>query len=132
MTAWFHALSDESETWTGPFDSFEEAVAAGRAEYTPYLGEYATDEDLGWFYVTIGEPVDPMPWVPSAGGLIDSIKDACAEDDDDVGPEHLVFADGAEEALGKLLADWGKQFLTCKYFHCGGGDLRRVAVVPKD
>lgn len=133
--AWFYAPTGDEEEWPGgPFDTEEEAIAEGRAEYSedpPY------GEEMETFGIMEAEEVLPDATLWDALDFDDVLErmeeyayDNCSSSCDAIFSVNKQYTKKqAEEALRAVLGAWARKYLHCSWYN--SIDTKEVCVNPE-
>lgn len=113
LSTWFYAESPDSEDWTGPHDTIEEAIEAACSEYDGYRDSFWVDE------------ADPVDWqcvfagFANADGVLEDLADYVGDNEhvEDPEPEYRTSKAEAQAALELWFATHVKMR---DYYQCIG------------
>lgn len=128
---WCWSESEHSETWQGPFDTREAAIADAEAELFDQVEEFSisrcnyavpSESAAAW-----AETLEPLE------SLHDNTDDELQDYD---GGETFAYVDSvgekAIEELTNLIADWAARNIKARWFCCDGDTMETIKRTKKE
>jgi len=122
---WFWATSEDSESYDGPYDSKEDAIAEARGTLDGDSGDH--------FYVGIGVPVDAGDVMADCFNLDWSLENVAeAAYDSDQAGEWIedwfpaTVPDEAEAEFKEFIKGWARKHFPVRYYVVGSAGLEEV------
>lgn len=113
-TVWSYASVPDTDRWSEPYQTRDEAILAGRAEYS---GER--------FWIQSGHEPDPETFLPFASDIVEQMADGAGNEAGEAAEEWPDVSKQALKDLDDFLKAWAKKH--CKVnFWVATGQLEEI------